>query len=129
LSSLVLVRKLSAPANPATDRDDPLEFKEGRVTPELNESVPGGKGATIGLYFVGYVPQDQSAKVTIDFVLDGRLVARSEPPVPPADEKGRIHFVTNLPIESLKPGQYELYVRLAQGGKAAQERLLVNIEE
>ena len=129
LSSLTLVRKLAPPSSPISDDEDPFEFKGGRVTPELSDTITGGKGAAIGVYLVATVERDQDAKVTFDFVQDGKPVARSEPPLPKADDFGRIHVVANLPIESLKPGPYEVYAKLLQGGKSVQERLFINIVE
>jgi hypothetical protein len=60
---------------------------------------------------------------------DGKLVAKSELPMPKPDETGRIHYAGNFPIESLKAGQYEIYAKVFQNGKGAQERLMLNIEE
>ena len=49
--------------------------------------------------------------------------------LPKADATGRIHLVANLSIESLKPGAYEVYAKLFQGARSAQELLFVNIAE
>ena len=127
LSSLIRVRKLAPLSSPVADDKDPFQFKGGRVRPELSDTVTGGKGAAIGIYLVATVQQDQEATVTLDFVQDGKPVARSEPPLPKADDSGRIHFVANLPIESLKPGSYEVYAKLQQGGRSVRERLFINI--
>ena len=126
VSSLTLVRKLGAGTGAV---DDPFEFAGGRVTPELNETVAGGKGANIGIYLVAQVPAEDGAKLVIDFMQDGKVVARSEPELPKGDGKGRIHLVANVPVEGLKAGGYEVWGRVTQGGKTAQERMFVNITE
>ncbi|HEY3738924.1 MAG TPA: VWA domain-containing protein [Bryobacteraceae bacterium] len=129
MSSLTLVRKL-APLDPdAIDLTDPFEFSGGKVTPELNESVQGGKGSSIGLYLIAYTQPEQDAKLVIDFIQDSKVVARSESALPKADGHGRIHYAANVPIDSLKPGQYELYAKVIQSGKGVQERMLVDIEQ
>ena len=134
MSSLTLVRKL-AQTEKISDPEDPFEFKGGKVTPELNETVKGGKGAGIGLYLVVYTPPVQASlpqpdtKLSLEFVQDGKLVAKSDLPMPKPDENGRINYVASLPIEALKPGQYEVYAKVFQAGKGVQERMMVNIEE
>ena len=67
-------------------------------------------------------------ELSIDFLSDGKPVAHGEPKLPAADESGRIAYIAETPIGTLKPGQYEVTVTVKQAGKAAQERLLVNIE-
>ena len=128
MSSLTLVRKLAQPAQ-IGDPEDPFEFKGGKVTPELNESVKGGKGAGIGLYLVVYAQQGQDAKLSLEFMQDGKLVAKSDMPMPKVDEMGRINYVASLPVEALKAGQYEVLAKVFQGGKGVQERMMLNIEE
>lgn len=137
ISSLTLVRKL-APPSEGTDPEDPFVFKGGKVTPELNESVKGGKGASVGLYFVVYTPPSSAGaaiqtpaapKLDIEFVQDGKLVAKSEMPLPKPDEFGRINYAEQLPIEGLKAGQYEVYAKVFENGKGVQERMMLNIEE
>ena len=112
-----------------TDVEDPFEFQGGKVTPELNESVKGGKGAGIGLYFVVSGKPSEDVKLSLEFQQDGKLIAKSDLPMPRPDESGRIPYVTNLPIEALKAGQYEILAKVFQGGKGVQERMMLNIEE
>ena len=128
ISSLTLVRKLAKP-DKVGDVDDPFEFKGGKVTPELNEAVKGGKGAGIGLYFVVYAQKNQETKFSLEFMQDGKMVAKSDLPIPKADDNGRIHYVASLPIEALKAGQYEVLAKVFQSGKGVQERMMLTIEE
>ena len=128
ISSLTLVRKLAQPAQ-VGDVEDPFEFKGGKVTPELNESVKGGKGSGIGVYFVVYAQQGPEAKLSLEFMQDGKLVAKSDLPMPKPDADGRINYVASLPIEALKAGQYEVLAKVFQSGKGVQERMMLTIEE
>jgi len=134
ISSLTLVRKLAQPAT-IGDPEDPFEFKGNKVTPELNETVKGGKGSGIGLYFVIYTPARVAStpqgepKLSIEFMQDGKLVAKSDLPLPKPDENGRINYLASLPIEALKAGQYEVYAKVLEDGKGVQERMMLNIEE
>ena len=126
LSSLSLVRKVS-PVDPG-DQGSPYEFAGTKVTPELNETVKGGPGGRVGVYMVVYGQKDGPATLTIDFLQDGKLVARSEPPVPAAAEDGRIPVLAQLPIHTLRPGAYEVRAKVFQGGRGAEERMLIHIE-
>ena len=128
ISSMTLVRKLAQPEK-IGDLEDPFEFKGGKITPELNETVKGGKGAAIGVYFVVYAQQGQDATLALEFMQDGKLVAKSDLPMPKPDENGRINYVASLPIEALKAGQYEVLAKVTQSGKGVQERMMLNIEE
>jgi VWFA-related protein len=135
LSSLAVVRSIASdhalnpPAAPVPS-GDPFEFPGGKVTPSLDDAVKGGAGASLSLYFSVY-PQPQATtppELSIDFLLDGKPVAHGEPKLPAADANGRIAYIAETPIGTLKPGQYEINVTVKQSGKTAQERLFVNIE-
>ena len=97
------------------------------MTPELKEAISGGKGATLDLYLVAQIPGGMAGGLAIDFMQDGKLIARSEPKLPAADASGRVAYVTTLPVDSLKPGPYEVWARLSQGAFAAQERIFIDI--
>ena len=127
LSSLSLVRKVGAVETP--DRESPYEFAGTKVTPELNVTIKGGPGGSLGVYMVVYGHQrDRPATLTIDFLQDGKLVARSEPAIPEAVADGRIPVLAQLPIEALKPGAYEVHAKVFQGGRGAEERMLIQIQ-
>lgn len=126
LSSLSLVRKVG-PVESA-DRENPYEFVRTKVTPELNSTIKGGPGSSLGIYLVVFGQTEQPATLTIDFLQDGKLVARSEPPMPDAAMDGRVPVLAQLPIHTLKPGVYEIHAKVFQGGRGTEERLLIEIE-
>ncbi len=127
LSSLSLVRKVGAVETP--DRESPYEFAGTKVTPELSQTMKGGPGGSLGIYMVVYGHQrDRPATLTIDFLQDGKLVARSEPALPAAAEDGRIPVLAQLPIGTLKPGPYEVRAKVFQDGRGADERIFIQIE-
>ena len=85
--------------------ESPYEFSGLKVTPELNRTVKGGAGGRLGVYLVVYGQKGRPATLTIEFLQDGEVVARSEPPVPDAAEDGRIAVLAQVPIHTLKPGR------------------------
>src|SRR5258708_16247632 len=127
--SFATYKAKTPPATPVQS-GDPFDFPGGKVTPSLDDSVKGGPGAALSLYFTVY-PQSGATvppELSIDFLSDGKPVAHGEPKLPAADASGRIASIAETPIGTLKPGQYEINVTVKQAGKSAQERLLVNIE-
>jgi len=127
LSSLSLVRKV-APAAQTDDHESPYECNGAKITPELNRKLKGGPDASMGVYLIVYGQRGQDAKLTIDFLQGGKLVARSEPPVPEAGDDGRIPVLAEVPIGRLKPGEYEIQAKVSQAGRGAEERMLIEIQ-
>ena len=126
LSSLSLVRKVGPVET--SDGESPYEFQGTKITPELNSTIKGGPGGSLGVYMIVFGQTEAPATLTIDFLQDGKLVARSEPPIPAAQADGRISVLAQLPIEALKPGPYEVLAKVFQGGRGAEQRLLIQIE-
>jgi hypothetical protein len=94
----------------------------------LNRTIKGGPGGTVGMYMVVFGRKGQPAKLTIDFLQDGKLVARSEPPVPDSAGDGRIPILAQVPIHTLKPGPYEVHAKVFQAGRGAEQRMLIDIQ-
>ena len=124
ISSLSLVRKV-APASDGDDHDSPYEFAGAKVTPELNCKLKGDK---MGVFMVVYGQKDRLAHLTIEFIQNGKLVARSEPPLPPPGQDGRMPVLAQVPIGTLKAGLYEVLARVSQAGRFAEEHLRIEIE-
>ncbi len=116
LSAISLVRRIEKPSN-IPDPFDPYESGAGKVTPTLDDT--GVAGAETSLYFVVYpIPGAAAAKpqLTMEFFVDGKLVASSSPPLPPPTENGAIPVVTSA---KFNPAQYEVRVTVTQGASSA----------
>lgn len=129
MSGITLIRRFEkAPETP--ESDDAFVQGVSKIIPTLNDTVPGGKGAVLSLYFVVY-PERTSTdvpKLLIEFLKDGKLITRGAPDLPKPDARGVIPYVANSPIEGLDGGQYEIRLTALQGGKAAQQSTFVTIE-
>ncbi len=120
LSNLTLIRRVEAQTKP--DTEDPLDFAGGKVTPSLNDTVPGGKGAALSLYFVVYPVQGaDKPKMKLELLKDGKAVGGGTPELPAPDAQGAIPYIATLPIETLEQGQYEVRVTVQQGAGAVQQ--------
>jgi VWFA-related protein len=130
LSSISLIKRID-PVDPnVKDPDNPLRFEQGKIIPNLGETVHPGPGAQISFFFVVYPAAGLSDKpsLTLEFMLDGQVVARATPELSPPDASGRIAYITSAPTENFKPGRYELRAVVTQGGRATEEHAFFDIE-
>ncbi len=129
ISSLSAVRSFAQRPS-VSDPDDLFEFAGGKVTPGLDDTIKIAPGSELALYFVIY--RDVSAagdpKLALEFLQDGKLVARGEPQLPAADAQGRIPYIARSPLASFKPGQYEVRATVSQSGKTVQDKTFLNLE-
>jgi len=122
LSSLCLLRRADPLAADAPASDDPFRYEGTRLVPHL--AGPVSQAATPNLSFFARVypaPGVETPKLTLDFVRDGKIVGRAQPPVPAPDAGGRIAYVGGVPSGGFPPGAYEVRLTLAQGAEKVTE--------
>jgi VWFA-related protein len=116
MSSLCILRRADPLPVDAPATDDPFRIEKARLVPHLGG--PLSRAATPNLSFfarVYPVPGNEPARLRLEFVRDGRVVGRAEPPLPSADASGRIAYLGGVPSSSLQPGAYEARLTLLQG--------------
>jgi len=118
MSSLVIVQRTER--LPATERTgtNPLYYEDLLLYPNLGE--PMSKRATKALsFFFAVIPAsgDARPRAALELLQGGRIVGHAplELPVPAAD--GRIQHVSQLPLASVPPGEYELRIVVTQGSQ------------
>jgi hypothetical protein len=128
LSDIVLIRRFDkAPQDP--EPDDPFLNGASKIVPTLADSIPGGKGAVLSLYFTIYPEAGgPSPKLVMEFLQNGKPVAQGAPELPAANPHGAIPYVANSPVENLKTGQYEVRLTAMQGDHAVRQSAFVTIE-
>jgi hypothetical protein len=130
LSSVVRVRSFtqSAAGDPAA-APDPFQISnaKGKISPGLDDTVKGGPGSMLSFFFTVYANQT-APQLTIEFIRDGQLLARSQPPLSAPDSHGLIPYVASTPLDAYPPGQYEMRVTVTQNGKSASERTVFTVE-
>ncbi|HXI43701.1 MAG TPA: VWA domain-containing protein [Bryobacteraceae bacterium] len=128
ISNLALLRRIE-PQGVLADAEDPFHFQGGRVVPTLDSSIQPAGGGELSYYMVVYPAASAADKpqLTMEFLLEGQLVAKATPELPVADARGRIRYVASLPLSSFKPGNYELRAIVRQAGTAAEERASFSI--
>jgi VWFA-related protein len=120
LSSLCLLRRADPLPADAPPSDDPFRYEATRLVPHL--AGPVSRAATPNLsFFARLYPVDGGGppRLTLDFVRDGKIVGRAQPPVPAPDASGRLAYVGGVPSSSFPPGSYEVRLTLAQGVEKA----------
>ncbi len=135
LSSVSIVRRVEAVKAGALDLnvedENPFEFRGGKVTPTLNSTLPGGKGASLSIYFVVYPDSKNAEKpqLTIEFLKDGQIVGKGSPQLPQPDAKGRIPYLATSSAESMPAGLYQVRARVKQGTAEAEETTTFSVEQ
>jgi hypothetical protein len=136
LSSLVRVRSVS-PADTSETAlmversDDPFQIAAGKISPGLDDEAKTGPGSALSIFFTVYTqPGSQTAPdLGVEFLQDGKVIGRGNPALPAPDSHGIIPYIASTPLDSFKPGQYEMRVTISQNGKAmAAERTMFTIE-
>jgi len=123
LSSLAVVKRIESLPKGALASQDPFRVGSKRVVPWVSEPELDGS-EEVRLFFVAYAPVDAEPRpqIAVEFVQDGQVVGRLEPPLPRADAQGRIPCVVSLPPARFGPGHYEARAELRQGTYRAWER-------
>jgi hypothetical protein len=116
LSSLCLLRRADPLPADTPPSDDPFRYEGTRLVPHL--AGPVSQAATPNLSFFARLyptPGGERTTLTLDFVRDGKVVGRAQPPLPAPDARGRIVYVGGVPSGSFPPGTYEVRLTLTQG--------------
>jgi hypothetical protein len=121
LSSVALVKRTEAVPAGALTSDDPFRLGSTRIVPHVGEPVLAS-GQPISLFLVAYAGAGRPApQLSVEFVLDGTTVARSEVTLPDPDAEGRIPYIATVPGTHFAPGRYEVRVEVQRGDERARE--------
>ncbi|WP_321476424.1 VWA domain-containing protein [uncultured Paludibaculum sp.] len=128
MSSLYLVRNFQANAK-NMDPNEPLQYQGGKITATLSGQVFAVKGAQLSTFFVVYPDPAIAEKpvALVEFSVDGKVIAKSELPLPAADAQGRIPYVLSSPAETMPPATYLIHVTVKQGNSMADGMTQVQI--
>jgi VWFA-related protein len=130
MSSITVIKRID-PVDPnVKDSDNPMRFAEGKIVPNLGDAIRPVPGAQLSFYFVVYPAAEVAEKptLTLDFLLDGEVIARATPALTPPDQQGRIPYIATAPMEKFKAGRYELRAIVTQGQQSAEEHAFFTIE-
>jgi VWFA-related protein len=138
MSSITVVKRVNPPTNvgavnsgDASNKESasPLQLSEGRIIPNLGDTIFPTAGAQLSFYFVVYpgAGLNEKPRLTLEFLQDGEVIARATPELGSADAQGRIPYITALPMEQFKGGMYEVRAVIRQGQSAVEEHAFFNV--
>jgi hypothetical protein len=111
LSSVMLIARADPlTAEPAAD--DPLTFQNRELVPMLTRTLKAGTQPL--MYFVVYPDKSiqETARVRVEFLVDGEQVAQKQSDLPAPDGSGAIPVLVNA---ATKPGNCEIKITALQG--------------
>jgi VWFA-related protein len=128
ISSLTLIRRIDQ-LPPETKSDDPLDILPARIVPNLDAPISLAVNPKLWLFFIAYPAKGATGTpvATLEFLRDGKTIARAESPLPAPDPDGNIRYVGNFPTTKFAPGTYDVKVSLAHGGGTAAEHEVFTI--
>ncbi len=127
ISSLTLIKRLEVAGLGKPSDDKPLLTAQGRIVPNLGETVNGATEKALGFYLVAYATTDEKAQMVLEFLQDGKVIAQTTMELPAPDEQGRIHHLFSIPAESFGSGAYQARVVVKQGALQAEDSTPFNL--
>jgi len=130
MSSIAVIKRVDPVDTNTKDPDNPLRFEQGKIIPNLGEGIQPRPGSQVSFFFVVYPAPGLNEKpgLTLEFLLDGQVIARAAPELSQPDDRGRIAYIASAPTETFKAGRYELRAVVTQGRQAAEEHAFFVIE-
>jgi len=123
LSSIAVVHAIE-PLQSPRDFGNPWEFAGGKVIPALSQSASAESG--VALFFVVYGDGASAGtpRITVEFLQEGKTVARARPDAGPPDERNSFPI---LQYTRLPAGEYLARVTVEQGGRVSRESTTISV--
>jgi hypothetical protein len=114
LSSPFILRRAEKVAPNERDPDNPLYYGDVLLYPALGEPVSkASKQLTFA--FAVYGAKGAVPEARVELVREGAAVGQAPLKLDPAGADGRIQHVSQLPLDPLAPGSYELRITVRSG--------------
>jgi len=130
MSSVAVIKRVDPVDPDVKDPDNPLRFEQGKIIPNLGEGIQPKPGSQVSFFFVVYPAPGLNEKpgLTLEFLLDGQVIARAAPELSQPDAQGHIAYIASAPMETFKAGRYELRAVVTQGRQAVEEHAFFVVE-
>jgi hypothetical protein len=111
--------------------NEPFQFQGGSVTPTMDMVVKKVPNSALRLFFTVYPDAAVSAKpgVEVEFVQNGKTLAKVPMELPAADAQGRIPYLMTIPAEAIPAGSYEVRATAKQGATSAVSSTTIRFEQ
>ncbi|HEV3471431.1 MAG TPA: VWA domain-containing protein [Pyrinomonadaceae bacterium] len=121
LSSLAIVKRVERLSEAEQKRPHPFHFSEALIYPSVGEPLRKSVEKQLPFFLTVYTAADAKAapKLTVEILQSGRPIGRAALELPLPDAEGRIKYASSLPLDKLRPGDYELRVTADDGAARA----------
>jgi VWFA-related protein len=130
ISTLIPMRSYM-PNSKELNPNEPFQFQGGSVTPTMDMVVKKVPNSALRLFFTVYPDAAVSAKpgVEVEFVQNGKTLAKVPMELPAADAQGRIPYLMTIPAEAIPAGSYEVRATAKQGATSAVSSTTIRFEQ
>ncbi|HEY6187773.1 MAG TPA: VWA domain-containing protein [Pyrinomonadaceae bacterium] len=117
MSSIVIVKRAERASVTDQQAANPFHFGDVLLYPNLDEPLHKSTNKDLPFFLTIYgAPAAKPApKLTLEIMQSGRTLARGALELPAPEPTGRIQYASAIPIEGLKPGDYELKITARDG--------------
>lgn len=116
MSSLMLVRRTERVAEADRDPENPLYAGDLLLYPNTGEPLSKGRDGKLSFYYTLHA-NGRAVRATLELVAGGQTVASLPLTLPPADSRGRVQHVAQLPLANVPEGECTLRITV-EGGTA-----------
>lgn len=118
-SSLMVVRSVEKVGAAPSSAPRPFLYRDVVLYPNLGQAVKREAGGALAFFVTAWPTLERPAlEARVEVWRDGKTVATAPPERLHPEADGRIQLASSLPLESLMPGAYELWVTLSDGQDA-----------
>jgi hypothetical protein len=127
----MVVDRVDPISDESKELDNPLRYQGMKIAPNLGTPLKKNPEGQLGFYCVVFPSPKLPDKPVVGLVFfkDGQPLFQGQPPLPPADEQGRVQVVLNLPMANFQAGNYEVTAVVQQGEAVAEEKVAFSIVE
>jgi len=118
MSDVAVARRVDA-SQGNTNLSNPLQARDGLITPELSDSVSPDDRGDLKFYAVAYPPApiDAPVDVNIEIWRDSHLLMKTAESEVPTDGNGAASILANVKTQHLPSGHYQARVSFDYKGQ------------
>ncbi|HEY2961495.1 MAG TPA: VWA domain-containing protein [Pyrinomonadaceae bacterium] len=117
LSSVAVLKRAERLTPEEQKRNQPFQFGELLVYPNLGEKVDPQKTKELAYFFTAWPAKGATKRmqVTLEILQNNRPVGKTSGELPAPDERGQIKYASSFPLDKFPAGVFELRVTLSDG--------------
>jgi VWFA-related protein len=114
LSSVAVLKRAERLTPEEQRRDQPLQFGELLVYPNLGERIDRSTTKQIAYFFTAWPVKGTTKpmQMTLEILQNNRQIGTTSGELPAADEHGQVKYAGSFAIDKFQPGKYELRITL-----------------